>query len=120
MTGIEKQRIGTNSTWCEDFTITCGARVGDGHCDLPATWYTEVHKPHCCSHPALNDQGNLELFVCLKHLAQLERLAEKTAKQFRPPWWIKMFRDGWGECTSCKRTINHAGDILQVVLGIML
>lgn len=112
------ERLGTNFTWCEDFVITCGAKVGDGHCDRPATWYTELHKPHCCSHAALNDRGNIEKFVCIQHLEQLEQLAEKTAKRFKPPWWIKWFRDGWGECSTCHRTINHAGDILQLVLGI--
>jgi hypothetical protein len=114
------QRIQSGPVWTDDFTITCGAKVGDGHCTLPATWFCEVHKPHVCSHPALNDAGNLELFVCLKHLEQLEQLAEKTAKQFKPPWWIKLFRDGWGECSTCKRTISHSGDILQIVLGISL
>lgn len=112
------QRLGTETTFVEDFYITCGAKHGDRSCDLPATWYVELHKPHFCGNPAFNDNGNRELFVCIRHLEQLEKLAEKTAKQFRPPWWIKMFRDGWGECSSCHRTINHAGDILQVVLGI--
>lgn len=112
------ERLGTSFTWCEDFVISCGAKIRDGHCARTATWYVELHRPHFCGQPSLNDHGNIELFVCIHHLERFERLAEKTAKQFRPPWWIKLFRDGWGECSSCHRTINHAGDVLQIVMGI--
>lgn len=107
-------RIESGPVWTEDFTLTCGAKMNRGHCTNTATIYAEVHKPHCCGHPALNDRGNLEMFVCSYHLGQLEKLADKEIRDAKPRWWIRLFRDDWGRCHTCHGAIQIRSDILQV------
>lgn len=104
-----------------DFAATCGAKHRGRYCTNTAKWWVLAHKPNFCQHPSLDSNGNLEKLVCLYHLGQLEKLAEREVKKFRPlPRWIRwMVSDGdRGRCGSCGRTIQTPNDILQVVVGL--
>jgi hypothetical protein len=111
------QRIQSGDLFAEDFAVQCGAKRRGRYCTNPAAWYAQVHKPNCCRHPALNSAGNLDLLVCHYHLNQLEKLADREVKRFKPGW-LNWLRADTGRCRSCRRIIQTQSDVLQVVRTI--
>jgi hypothetical protein len=104
-----------------DFTLECSAKTHGVPCQAPARWFAEMHRVRACTHPSLNDFGNLERYVCDVHLQVLEMEAERVIRQYQPsPWYVRWFREDAHEqkCPSCSKSLLHPGDVLQCVIQL--
>lgn len=94
-----------------DWVLECSR----ADCEMQATHWVQVHRPGLCHHPATNEDGCTEHFLCTPHLASVTGEATRVARQYNPTGLRRLWAIQRPFCPSCGRPLQHAGDVLQTV-----